>query len=86
MHTRHIIKAYYIETKCSTDTHHADWLGGQTIQAVHFTFLSCLSCAGASGRKFDRQVEGGKSPVDCFQEISSSKQWKGKSSSQPLRI
>ena len=37
--------------------------------------------AGASGRKFDREVEGGKSRVDCFQEISSSKQWKGKASS-----
>ena len=44
---QHAYKAYYqgvfIETKCSTDTHHVDWLGGQTIQAVHFTFLSCLS-------------------------------------------
>ena len=44
MHTRHIIKAYSLKTKCSTDHTSCRLVGvGQTIQAVHFTFLSCLS-------------------------------------------
>ena len=66
---QHENKAYYqgifLETKCNTDTHimQIGCMDRQYRPYIPRFFAPCFyHDAGESGGKFDRQVEGGKSP------------------------